>query len=584
MTTAADVIAAFNQRRLLRQGQLEPAGDYPEGWRRWFDGLRQTPVEIRHAPPQALVDALVQHPQQTVGPKGGLGTPFFQLLRLQRPFDPREERKLRIGAGVADLLLHLVLAALLLWLMYLRFLAMAQQPDDDAGDVVQVEFIGRGNAVEGGGALANAGAESAPAAAAAGRRTPAPPAASTAASAEASPTLEQQAIPTPQRLDARREVPRLEPVPPAAAAQVLQVSEVPQPQPEAFQLPPPRERNVQAPQVQLRDIQPNQQVEQLVVLDARPVQVLRPIERDVPLRQPVLKQQVQALETFTPDATALTRERTLPARARQQAQVQVPALQGQVRELPLPSAAGGGQAAEAGRGSAAAGDAAAQGAGGQRSQATGNGQAAAGTGAGARAAQAGGRGVASNGAGAGPGQKAAPGGWPGQAKSDDWGASSRNVAGTGSGHGNGNGQGRNGDGKAGLFNDDGSPRLPDQWSKNATVDLDRSGTWLKRPGLEYRGTRFDQYWIPEGNLLQEWVRRGVKELSIPIPGSKLKLKCVVSLLQFGGGCLPVNPDANEQNSTGRKAPDVPFKPQLQEDNGSVRPAPASSAEPAPPAG
>ena len=232
-------------------------------------------------------------------------------------------------------------------------------------------------------------------------------------------------------------------------------------------------------------------------------------------------------------------------------------------------------AATPGNGHASNGQASAAGAGGNTASAAGTGQAQAGQGAGTQAAQTGGRGVSSAGTGAGPGLKAAPGGWPGAAKSDDWGASNRNVAGTGTGNGSGKGNGRNGesDGKSGLFNNDGSARLPDKWSKNSGVDLDRAGTWLKRPGLEYRGTRFDKYWIPEGNLLQEWVRKGIKELSIPIPGTKLKLKCVVSLLQFGGGCMPENPDANEQNSTGRKAPEVPFKPELQEDNGSVRPAP-----------
>ena len=39
----------------------------------------------------------------------------------------------------------------------------------------------------------------------------------------------------------------------------------------------------------------------------------------------------------------------------------------------------------------------------------------------------------------------------------------------------------------------------------------------------------------------------------------------------GGGCFPVNPDVNEQPATARPPPDIPFKPELQEDNGSVRP-------------
>ena len=122
-----------------------------------------------------------------------------------------------------------------------------------------------------------------------------------------------------------------------------------------------------------------------------------------------------------------------------------------------------------------------------------------------------------------------------------------------------------------MFNADGSPRLSDEWTQLSGIDVDRSGSWLKRPGLEYRGTRFDQYWIPQGTLLQEWVRRGIKKVSIPIPGTDTRLECVVSLLQFGGGCFPVNPNVNEQPARARPAPDIPFKPGLQEDNGSVKP-------------
>ena len=46
---------------------------------------------------------------------------------------------------------------------------------------------------------------------------------------------------------------------------------------------------------------------------------------------------------------------------------------------------------------------------------------------------------------------------------------------------------------------------------------------------------------------------------------------VISLLQLGGGCGISDPDLNEQPADGRPPPDVPFKPELQEDNGSVRP-------------
>ncbi len=70
--------------------------------------------------------------------------------------------------------------------------------------------------------------------------------------------------------------------------------------------------------------------------------------------------------------------------------------------------------------------------------------------------------------------------------------------------------------------------------------------------------------------MAEWVRNGVKEIEIPVPGSNSRIKCVVSLLQFGGGCGLTDPNKNEQPALARPPPDVPFKKALQEDNGSVR--------------
>ena len=134
--------------------------------------------------------------------------------------------------------------------------------------------------------------------------------------------------------------------------------------------------------------------------------------------------------------------------------------------------------------------------------------------------------------------------------------------------------------KPGLFNADGTPRLvdapPPGGNAPGTVeqriaDLDRAGTWLKRPPYDYTPTAFDKYWRPRETLLQEWVRKGIKKLSIPIPGTDKKLECVVSLLQFGGGCGIADPNKNEQPASARPPPDIPFKPELQEDNGSVKP-------------
>lgn len=568
MTTAQDLIAALEQRRLLKRGHADAPGEMPAGWQRWFDVQPQADAGAARAHIEAWVAPLAERLTYAAqGRAARLGLPFFHLQRLARPHDPRDGRVLRIGVGAADIVLHLLLAATLLWLMYLHLAELARQ-DDEPGQVVQVHFIGRGNAQLGGGAVAEQGAQGAPLRASpASRRMPAPAQEAAAASAQPSETaVEQVALPQQQSIDASRPVPQLEQVPtPPEARQVLQVSEVPQPQPDGFKLPPPRERSVVLPQATLREAHPRPQVESLPMLETPAPRALQPLPQQAQLRAPELREKVRDIEVFRPDARLQARERTAPT-ADATAQVRVPRPVGQVRELPLKPDPGGAAVAAPERGNAPAG-------GGARAASAGAGQVQAGSGQGVRTAKAGGRGVAATGAGAGPGLKPAPGGWPGAAKSDDWGASQRNVAGTG------NGDGREGDGKSGLFNADGSARLPDEWSRQDGLDLDRAGTWLKRPGLEYRGTRFDKYWIPQGTLLQEWVRRGIKELSIPIPGTGLKLKCVVSLLQFGGGCMPVDPDVNEQSSTGRAAPAVPFKPELQEDNGSVRPAPVPAENP-----
>src|SRR5690606_2735114 len=137
----------------------------------------------------------------------------------------------------------------------------------------------------------------------------------------------------------------------------------------------------------------------------------------------------------------------------------------------------------------------------------------------------------------------------------------------GSGPGEGPGQGPasgTGDGVA----DRGAPGGGnDAWTRDRIA---QSGTWLKRPPYDYEPTSFDRYWVPNQSLLAEWVRKGIQSVAIPIPGSNgKKLNCVVSLLQLGGGCGISDDNLNEQPAVARPPPDVPFKPELQEDNGSV---------------
>lgn len=568
MTTAADLVAALNQRRTRFSIRPEAPGQMPPGWQHWFEAMPPVGAPAPGAPAPSWVEAFVQRPLRAIprSPKPlGRWQSLGVLLRQEWAPDEREERGLRIGVGTVDMLLHIVLVGLLLWLMYLGFVALArQQPEDEA---IQVEFIGRGNVAEGGGALANAGAESAAAAAAPATRatTPAP------ATGRPDAPLETMAVPPQPQVAASSEAPQRvrEIAPPVAveAAQTLAVSEVREPQPQAFQLPPPKLRDVSQPQLQVREVQPREQVEEVATLRTQPQRSLQPRLQPADVRVPELRDQPQELEVPLPQRMATVQARNAPDRATTTAQLQVPELRGEVRDIPLPPGGAPTPSAQPGRGTAAQANAGNPGAGGERGSAPAAGQAPAGTGAGAKPAAQGGRGVAAAGSGAGPASTPAPGGWPGPAKSDDWGASRRNVAGTGTGSGN------KGDGAGGpaLFGDDGAPRLPDEWTQASGIDVDRAGTWLKRPGLEYRGTRFDRYWVPQGSLLQEWVRRGIRKVSIPIPGSKRRLECVVSLLQFGGGCFPVDPDVNEQPARARPPPDIPFKPALQEDNGSAKP-------------
>ncbi len=562
MTTANDVIVALNQRRLLKAGRAVDAGRLPTGWQRWLDAQPRPDPQTAHARPQAWVETFARRPLRPLPrakPDMGRLAAFLSLFRQGWEPDDPEDRGLRIGAGALDIVLHIVLVGFLLWLMYMGMLALQRAPEDD--NAVQVEFIGRGNIEEGGGALAAEGAQSAPGASAPGQPLPAPASA-------ASPQLAEAASPAPAAAASEAQpAPASEPAPvqETQAAQPLQVSEVPQPDPDAFQLPPPRPAELAVQDVQLRTRQPEVRQVEAVARPVVRVPVPQPQPREIQLRAPELQAQVQAVEVVRPEA--VQRRIAVPEPGRTDATLAMPQLRGQVRDIPTPAAGTPAQSAQPAAGRAGAASTATAGAGGERGTAPAAGQANAGNREDDRAAADSGRGVAAAGSGAGPGARPAPGGWPGAAKSDDWGASTRNVAGTG----NGDGKRGDGNGKPGVFNQDGSARLPDEWTKVSGIDLDRAGTWLKRPGLEYRGTRFDQYWIPNGTLLEEWVRKGIKQVAIPIPGSSRQLRCAVSLLPPGAVCNPYSPDVNEQPARARPPPDIPFKPALQEDNGSIRP-------------
>ena len=57
---------------------------------------------------------------------------------------------------------------------------------------------------------------------------------------------------------------------------------------------------------------------------------------------------------------------------------------------------------------------------------------------------------------------------------------------------------------------------------------------------------------------------------IPIPGTSKKIQCKVALLMLGGACDITDPNMQDQEAEARKPPEIPFKPELQEDQDSLK--------------
>ncbi|PKM16115.1 MAG: hypothetical protein CVV12_05025 [Gammaproteobacteria bacterium HGW-Gammaproteobacteria-2] len=83
--------------------------------------------------------------------------------------------------------------------------------------------------------------------------------------------------------------------------------------------------------------------------------------------------------------------------------------------------------------------------------------------------------------------------------------------------------------------------LADGLAEYRIADLDKAGYFETRTVLEYEETVFERYWVPGESLLEEWVRRGIHEVSIPIPGSNQKITCYISLVAPGAACGITSP-------------------------------------------
>lgn len=572
-----DLLLARQQRPPI----IEKSTGLPYGWAIWLRTLTPLPRPF-HA--REVIAVLL--PRPLPGPPGtlpalGRWTAVRRLFWQDWEPAPRDQRWMRWTSAVASALLHLLFFLLLLWVAVIR----TTNPEEDGadGERVQIEFVGRG-AQEGGGD--QPGAEAAAAAAAgaiaagedAGAATAPRPQPAASASAEAAAAAATASVPPPAEV---------EPAPVAAPApSPVQATEVAQASSD-FVVPPvalprtevsvvPRDNT---PAVRERSVQPVQAAPTPLQVRTPQVAVQVPTVREVQVQErevttvdaPVAAQPLRSadVQVRVPQREVQVREREVQAMTDPQVRMATvagrePRVRAPVgrdvavreREVALasesaPSTSSGSAAAPA---QAPAGAAHKDAASAARAAAT------------AAAAQAGAR------------PAATAGNWATPARGDDWGASSRNRDGAHQGAA----QASNGGKGDGLFNADGSVRVAGQdgagkaergapggandgWSKERIAE---SGKWLKRPPYDYTPTSFDKYWVPQESLLAEWVRKGVKAVEIPLPGTSTKISCVISILQAGGGCGLTNPNMQDQPAIARPPPDIPFKKELQEDNGS----------------
>lgn len=548
MTNATDVIAHLLPRKAAPI--VERHTRMPFGWGLWLRGLPERLGRITRERAEAMVGifaARAPRPADPVPPAPGRIRALRSLLYQGWGPPPREERWMRWTAGFTTTLMHVAFFLFLLWVA----LVQIPPPEPDTGEDssrVRLEMIGQGSPDEAGGAPQAgepavavpspsdrpASAASAPSEASASppESIPAPvPTAETAAAAP-DPTLTQPQVQT-------REL-----APPELAQQPVRVTEVPEPT-RAYVLPPPtpREPELRQPvprEASVRAREVAAPVEAPVLRSAVPTRVIdvAPVNTrrgDVRERE-VLAPAPQPRTVAVPTREVAPRDVSTPQRDVRQAQVREPS-------PPAPASAPAPAPAAASTASAPAS---------APSQAPARPAPSPSSAPRGAAPTAGSPTVA-------PATKA--GGWTTPNRADDWGNSRRNVAGDSA---------ADGQSKPGLYNADGSLRVPgssgesaprgapggdnDQWTRERLAE---SGTWLQRPPYDYEPTSFDKYWVPSESLLAEWVRRNVKEMEISIPGTNLKLKCTISVLQLGGGCGLGNffPDP----PVARPPPEIPVK-------------------------
>ncbi|WP_101924804.1 MULTISPECIES: hypothetical protein [Luteimonas] len=527
MFSAADLIEVLRRRR-RRSIRPEAASDgFPAGWSSWFASLQARAGAVTGAAADAIVAILAarappprptpQIPPNRVAALLSLAYPLWQP-------DPPDERGLRIVSLSATLLIQLAWILLLFFFMQARFLDVAEPSRRGDEVVIEATFIGQGMPEDTGGGAPETVVDV---------PTPARPVAAPAESQPAPPVATAtDPVPAPVMPSTPEDT---------VAAQPLAVTETARPDID-FQLPPPRPLSA-PPTVSVREREIPAPAMQAVEITA-PRPSVRPTEAALP----------------TPEMQVAVRERAIVIeRAAEVARrpVEVPTLQAPPTPTPSPEVAVTSRDIPL-RTPPAPAPAAAP------SQAP---PAPASSSAPARVASSTGTQPRQPEAGQGSRPAAPPGGVPSPRAGDDWGDASQTRAGGQPGS------------PSGLFDADGRPRLagggrvggglPPGTITEDFEKIDRMGTWLKRPPTDYEPTSLDRFWVPSETLLEEWVRKSIKTVLIPIPGTSKSVQCNVALLMFGGGCGITDPNMQDVETDGRPPPDVPWKPELQEDQDSL---------------
>ncbi len=581
MFSAAELIEIFEARfrRRFPLHAQRPFGEFPPTWRQWFLSIQARTGAVTGAPARDFLALFAQRPLRTppkaVAEIGRLAA-LWRLHRQQWEPAPPEQRGLRLFAAAVSGAIHVLFGMLLLWLAIVAIERLPPQ-DDAAGEVVQVEFIGQGTPEDTGGGPAQGEDEAQPPAAAAAAVSDTPPNESPAQSAaESSPPAPPTASAEPPPEIAE---PTPEPPAPAVAAQPLVVSEprTPAEEPPVFALPPPRLQARQATPRALTVPELSTQASEIEMLEPRPP--VRAMERRETARTPTtpdLRERPTQIEMFEPlpEVRARTPTPRAPTRQLRTPELRTTPSEIAMREISPPAPASSSAATAGPKSSTTAAPATAA----QTTRPGPTSPAPAGSApqpsasSGGRPAASPGTRPATAGAGVGPAPTPRPGALPSPRRGDDWDDALQNRPGTST-------AGRNTG--PGLFNPDGSVRLPSGSGQaggglppgTITEDfekIDRMGTWLKRPPVDYTPSRLERFFVPSESLLQEWVRRNIREVFVPIPGTRKRIVCKVSLLQAGGGCTIDDPNLRDQEAEARKPPDIPFKPDLQEDQDGLK--------------